>query len=60
MHMEVKAALADTAQQYCHFSTIGGLGGADISLDELSGVIDMLEAQKNEAGEKPAHWLLKD
>lgn len=60
MHMEVKAALADTAEQFCHFSTIGGLGGADISLDELSHVIDMLEAQKNDAGEKPTHWLLKD
>lgn len=60
MHMEVKAALADNGMSACHFSTIGGLGGADISLDDILQVIDMLEAMKDEPGEKPVHWLMKD
>lgn len=60
MHMEVKAALADNGMSACHFSTIGGLGGADISLDDILQVIDMLEATKDEPGEKPVHWLMKD
>ena len=60
MHMEVKAALADQGLSACHFSTIGGLGGADISLEDLLQVLDMLEAGKNDPGEKPVHWLLKD
>ena len=60
MHMEVKAALADQGLSACHFSTIGGLGGADISLEDLLQVLDILEAGKNDPGEKPVHWLLKD
>lgn len=60
MHMEVKAALADNSASYSHFSTIGGLGGADISLDEILGVIDELDAQKDVPGEKSTKWLLKD
>ena len=60
MHMEVKAALSDQGIHACHFSTIGGLGGADISLDEILGVIDILEKEKNQPGERPVHWLLKD
>ena len=60
MHVEVKAALADQGASYCHFSAIGGLGGADISLTEISGLIDELEAHKEEKGERPVRWLLKD
>lgn len=60
MHVEVKAALADQGASYCHFSAIGGLGGADISLTEISGLIDELETHKNEKGERPVKWLLKD
>ncbi len=60
MHMEIKAALGGSQESYSHFSVIGGLGGADISLKELTGVIDELEAVKNEPGEKPVRWLLKD
>ena len=46
MHMETKAALADAKDDYCHFSVIGGLGGADISIDMLLGTIRSLEASK--------------
>ena len=60
MHVEVKAALADQGASYCHFSAIGGLGGADISLTEISGLIDELETHKDEKGERPVKWLLKD
>ena len=60
MHMEVKAALADQSARFSHFSTIGGLGGADISLAELGQVIDKLEEVKDEPREYPVHWLLKD
>lgn len=60
MYVEVKAALADQGASYCHFSAIGGLGGADISLTEISGLIDELEAHKDEKGERPVRWLLKD
>lgn len=59
MYVEVRASLADSAETFCHFSVIGGLGGADISLKELCGVIDDLERMKNDPGGKPAKWLLK-
>ncbi len=60
MYMETKAALADTDSKFCHFSAIGGLGGADISLQEMLDTIDYLEANKNEPGEKETRWFLKD
>lgn len=60
MHMEVKAALADADAKYSHFSAIGGLGGADISLRDMCVLIDELEAGKNTPGEKETQWLWKD
>ncbi|MCD8098897.1 MAG: phenylglyoxylate dehydrogenase [Lachnospiraceae bacterium] len=60
MYMETKASLADTAEQYCHFSAIGGLGGADISLDMMLSTIRKLDAQKNEPGEKETQWYMAD
>ncbi len=60
MHMEVKAALADVDEKYAHFSAIGGLGGADISLKNMLDTIDALEAQKNEPGEKTTKWFMNE
>lgn len=60
MHMEVKAALADVDEKYAHFSAIGGLGGADISLQNMLDTIDALEAQKNEPGEKTTKWFMNE
>lgn len=60
MHVEVKAALAGSSAAYCHFSAVGGLGGADISLYDISDIIDELEAHKNEPGERPVKWLVKE
>lgn len=58
MYMEIKAAVADSAGRLCHFSSIGGLGGSDISLDHIISVIERLEEYKNDAGEKPTLWLM--
>lgn len=59
-HMEVKACLADTDSQYAHFSAIGGLGGADISLANILSTIDRLEAVKDEPGEKEVQWYIEE
>ncbi|MCI8818081.1 MAG: phenylglyoxylate dehydrogenase [Oscillibacter sp.] len=59
MYMETKAALADLKQSFCHFSAIGGLGGADISLMDLLEAIQRLEAQKDQPGEKETLWFMK-
>lgn len=58
MHMEVKAALADVSEKYAHFSVIGGLGGADISLQDMLDTIEQLDAMKEEHGEKATKWLM--
>lgn len=60
MHMEVKAALCDVDNQFCHFSAIGGLGGADISIDMMLSTIRKLDEQKNEPGEKETQWYMVD
>lgn len=60
MHMEVKAALADVDEKYAHFSAIGGLGGADISLRNMLETIELLDAQKNEPGEKTTKWFMNE
>lgn len=56
MHVEVKAALADSVDQYCHFSAIGGLGGSDISLDMIYSTILKLNELKEVPGEKETQW----
>lgn len=58
MHMEVKAALADASDRYAHFSAIGGLGGADISLKNMMDVIERMEQEKESPGEKTVMWFL--
>ena len=60
MHMETKAAVADVDAKFCHFSAIGGLGGADLSYEHMVQCIDKLEAMKNEPGEKETFWLMAD
>ncbi len=60
MHMEVKAALADVDEKYAHFSAIGGLGGADISLRNMLDTIEQLDAWKNEPGEKATKWFMNE
>ncbi len=60
MHMEVKAAIADVDEKYTHFSAIGGLGGADISLQNMLDTIEQLEAQKEEHGEKTTKWFMNE
>lgn len=60
VHMEIKAAVADLDEKFMHFSVIGGLGGADISVDELCDCIAYMDRCKDEAGEHETRWLLKD
>ena len=60
MHMEIKAALADADSRYCHFSAIGGLGGADISIEMMMETIRNLDAHKNEPGERETQWYMVD
>lgn len=56
VYMEVKAAMEHL--DCAHFSVIGGLGGADLSLDHLNAVLDKLEREKNAPGEKDTVWLM--
>lgn len=60
MYMETKAALIDANDSYAHFSVIGGLGGADISIEMMLGTIRTLEANKGEAGELETEWYMAD
>lgn len=60
MYMETKSAVTDSDEKYCHFSVIGGLGGADISIEMLMTTIRRLDAQKNEPGEKETQWYMTD
>ena len=38
----------------------GGLGGADISLKDILGTIERLEAVKDEPGEKEVMWYMEE
>ncbi len=60
MYMETCAALSDAADAYCHFSAIGGLGGADLSFEHMLSCIERLESAKNEPGAKDTLWLMAD
>ena len=44
----------------CAGAAIGGLGGADISLDHLLTTLDLLNSSRNEPGKKPVNWLMVD
>ncbi len=60
MYTETCAALADAADAYCHFSAIGGLGGADLSFEHMLSCIERLEGAKNKPGAMDTLWLMAD
>ena len=60
MYVETKSAISDSDKRYASFSAIGGLGGADISVEHLLGCIEKLEACKNKPGEAETVWLMND
>lgn len=59
MYVEILAALSASAEKYSYFSAIGGLGGADISLEDFLQLITQLNRIKNTPGEHKTHWLIK-
>lgn len=60
MYMETRAALVDADEKFAHFSVIGGLGGADISLDMILSTIRKLNVVKEEPGQKDTQWYMVD
>jgi len=60
MYMETRASLINESNAYAHFSAIGGLGGADISLRHMTAVIDKLQSIKNQPGQHETLWLTKE
>lgn len=60
MYMEVRASAINESSDYCHFSAIGGLGGADISLKHMLSIIEKLEKEKNQVGQTDTLWLTKE
>jgi len=60
MYTEIRAALTNENCDFSHFSAIGGLGGADISLKHMLIVIEKLEKEKNQPGQKDTLWLTKE
>lgn len=59
MYVELRSAL-ENCGSYARFSAIGGLGGADISVADMAGVIDRLNDIKDRPGEYGTLWLMKD
>jgi pyruvate ferredoxin oxidoreductase alpha subunit/phenylglyoxylate dehydrogenase alpha subunit len=53
-------AMAATSADCCHFSAIGGLGGADISVQDIQLCIEKLEQNKEKSGQLETLWLSKD
>ncbi len=60
MYTEVRAALLNQSNNYSHFSSIGGLGGADISIKHMTSVIEKLESVKSKPGQHDTLWLMKE
>lgn len=60
MYVEACAALSDAADRFCHFSTIGGLGGADISVEHMLSVLRTLDTEKERPGKRTTHWLMDE
>ena len=56
---ETLAAVADSGEKTAHFSAIGGLGGADISLSDVKSVIGRLHEIQDQPGSQPTVWLDK-
>lgn len=59
LFVETEAAIcgSDIAGASSYFSAIGGLGGTDITLDLLQGVIKMLSGRKSHTGRMETVWL---
>lgn len=59
MYVETLAALGGS-DGFARFSAIGGLGGADISVADMLGLLRKLEQIKDQPGEHETRWLIKD
>lgn len=57
MYVETCAALGDALADKAHFSAVGGLGGADISMAHMAAVVDKLRSL-NDAGRADTLWLM--
>lgn len=60
MYVETLAAMAGSGRRFASFSAIGGLGGADISYNDMLHVISELDRIKDEPGEHETVWLMQD
>ncbi|MHC1719681.1 MAG: transketolase C-terminal domain-containing protein [Clostridiaceae bacterium] len=59
LYMEVKAAASDLESRITSFPVIGGLGGADISLNHFLSVIDKLNSCEKGGKDLECFWLMK-
>ncbi|MGB4438946.1 MAG: phenylglyoxylate dehydrogenase [Sedimentibacter sp.] len=58
LYVEVKSAVSDLRLETSNFSAIGGLGGADITLQHVLDCIDRLDnVSKNPVGQCETIWL---
>ena len=57
MYGEVCAAMGETIAGKAHFSAIGGLGGADISMAHMASVVKQLVSLDGKAGRHDTLWL---
>ena len=58
MYSEVCAALGEDLTGKAHFSAIGGLGGADISMAHMAEAVKKLAALDGKAGRHDTLWLM--
>ena len=58
MYGEVCAAMGETLAGKAHFSAIGGLGGADISMAHMASVVKKLAGLDGQAGRHDTLWLM--
>ena len=58
MYGEVCAAMGETLAGKAHFSAIGGLGGADISMAHMASVVKKLAELDGQAGRHATLWLM--
>ncbi len=57
VYMETKAALNQLGYRVASLPVVGGLGGADISLDHMINVIEKLEKMNKGDKEQECYWL---
>lgn len=60
MYVETLSAISSLGEKQASFSTIGGLGGADISVKDLTDTLMYLDSVKGFPGEKETRWLIKE